>query len=221
MTRPSKTRRFSRSRRNGRPFEFRAREIPFCPPLVRTASISVRGRLLQRRPAGGKLRSEIAEVPAKVSLPFSPPAVGASALERERAEKGAAGRFCKVVFTYGQEQIEHSKTDYLRLRGGDGEQRVRRRGRNVGGAPPRTDGHFFPKSPCHRHPRHPSRFHSDFYLIRDTRNLRFFRIHSHGARRYRGRLLGAKLLGKLPRKTVAIVFAVLQALAGAWMFGFV
>ena len=36
-----------------------------------------------------------------------------------------------------------------------------------------------------------------------------------------GGFLGAKLLGKLPRKTVAIVFAVLQALAGAWMFGFV
>ena len=43
--------------------------------------------------AGGKLRSEIAEVPAKDSLPFSPPAVGASALEREGAEKGAAGAF--------------------------------------------------------------------------------------------------------------------------------
>ena len=60
-------------------------------------------RLLQRRPAGGKLRSEIAEVPAKVSLPFSPPAVGASALEREGAEKALRGRFCKAVFTYGQE----------------------------------------------------------------------------------------------------------------------
>lgn len=36
-----------------------------------------------------------------------------------------------------------------------------------------------------------------------------------------GGFLGAKLLGRLPRKTVAIVFALLQALAGAWMFGFV
>ena len=35
-----------------------------------------------------------------------------------------------------------------------------------------------------------------------------------------GGIIGAKLLGKLPKKTVGIVFAVLQAIAGVWLFGF-
>lgn len=74
-------------------FEVRAREIPFCPPRVRTALISVRGGFCKDDLAGRKFRSEIAEVFAEDSLPFSPPAVGASALERERAEKGAEGAF--------------------------------------------------------------------------------------------------------------------------------
>ena len=35
-----------------------------------------------------------------------------------------------------------------------------------------------------------------------------------------GGFLGAKLLGKLPRKTVGIVFGILQIVAGAWLFFF-
>lgn len=104
LTRPSKTRRFSRSRRNGRPFEFRAREIPFCPPLVRTASISVRGKAFAK--------TALREVSSALKLPKSPPRFPClsllppsaqalwSAKERKRALRG---RFCKAVFTYGQE----------------------------------------------------------------------------------------------------------------------
>lgn len=35
-----------------------------------------------------------------------------------------------------------------------------------------------------------------------------------------GGILGAKLLGALPTKTVTVIFAVLQAFAGAWLFFF-
>lgn len=35
-----------------------------------------------------------------------------------------------------------------------------------------------------------------------------------------GGFLGAKLLNKLPKKTVSVIFAILQLLAGAWLFWF-
>ncbi|MFQ7077390.1 MAG: hypothetical protein ACLRSW_05325 [Christensenellaceae bacterium] len=47
-----------------------------------------------------------------------------------------------------------------------------------------------------------------------------FRADSDGARRHGRRLSGRQALGKLPRKTVGIVFGILQIVAGAWLFFF-
>ena len=101
---------------------------------------------------------------------------------------------------YGKIQGKNLETGHLRLCGRNREQRIRRRRRNVGGAPARKDGHALVKGARHGDFGHSSRFAAHFYSVCDQGNLRFFRAHSHGSRRYVRGIFGRETSRKTPSK---------------------
>ena len=121
---------------------------------------------------------------------------------------------------YGKIQGKNLETGHLRLCGRNREQRIRRRRWNVGGALARKDGHALAKGARHGNFGHSSRFAAHFILYAIKGIYDFSVLIPTALGVTFGGFLGAKLLGKLPQKTVGILFGCLQVFAGAWLFFF-
>ena len=108
----------------------------------------------------------------------------------------------------GKIEKENLQAHRLRLRRGYGQQRIRGRRGNAGGAHATAILVILPVSLL-------------TFILYAVRGIYDFSVLIPTALGVTvGGFLGAKLLGKLPRKTVGIVFGILQIVAGAWLFFF-